>query len=143
MKKKSSLLALLLALTPPLHAGPRTSADYSILTDTADTGGRRATSTDYTNDGSAGLIAGISTVASPAEVAKSGYIGQLYAVTGLALNAVSLTVNEGATDQLAAWQALDDATFLAVPAASVAWSGASGPLTGINEIGRASCRERV
>ena len=138
MKKKSSLLALLLALTPPLHAGPRTSADYTILTDTADTGGRRATSTDYTNDGSAGLIAGISTVATPAETVKSGYIGQLYDVTGLALNAVTLNVNEGATDQLAAWQALDDATFLAVPATSVAWSVASGPLTGISASGLAT-----
>ncbi len=132
-------LLLLTSLLPaPAHAGPRTSANYSILTDTADAGGRRGTSANYTNDGSLGGVAGISNVASPAEVAKSGYLGQLYDVTGLTLNAASLTVNEGATDQLAAWQLLDDATILAVPAASVAWSVQSGPLTGISASGLAT-----
>jgi hypothetical protein len=120
------------------HAGSRTSANYTITTDTADTGGRRAASASYTNDGSAGGIAGLSTVASPAETAKHGYIGQLYEVTGLTLTAATLNVNEGATDQLGAWQALDDATFLAVPAASVAWSVASGPLSGISAGGLAT-----
>ena len=136
MKRYIRLAAI---LTPALSlAGPRTSASYNIITDTADAGGRRATSASYTNDGSAGLVAGVSTVASPAETAKNGYIGQLYEVTGLTLTAVTLNVNETASDQLAAWQAFDDATFLAVPAASVAWSVASGPLTGINASGLAT-----
>ncbi len=122
-------LALFIALAAVAHAGPRTSANYSILTDIANTGGARATSTNYTNTGSAGGIAGTSTVAAPAETAKAGFIAQLYETTGLALTAATPTVNETATDQLAAWLALDDATFLTVPAANVAWSVTSGPLT--------------
>ena len=59
-------------------------------------------------------------------------------MTGLTLNAASLNVNEGATVQLAAWQLLDDTSLLAVPAASVAWSVASGPLTGISASGLAT-----
>ena len=59
-------------------------------------------------------------------------------MTGLALTATSLNVNEGAALQLTAWQLLDDATFLAVPAASVAWSVQSGPLTGISTAGVAT-----
>ena len=125
-------------LAASAHAGPRTSANYSIVTDIADSGGRRATSVSYTNDGSAGGLAGIGTVASPAEIAKAGYIAQLFDVTGLTLTAALLAVNEGTTDQLAAWQALDDATFLPVPAAGVTWSVAGGPLTGISSGGLAT-----
>ena len=121
-----------------LHAGPRTSASYTVATDTADAGGQRATSAAYTSDGSLGGIAGLSTVAAPAETAKSGSIGQLYEVTGLTLTPATLNVNETATDLFAAWQLLDDASFLAVPAASVAWSVAGGPLTGINANGLAT-----
>ena len=124
--------------SPAIHAAPRASASYSILTESADAGGKRATSTAYTNDGSLGGIAGISTAAAPAETAKSGYLGQLSEVTGLTLTAATLSVNESATDQLAAWQLLDDSSVLAVPAASVAWSVASGPLTGISATGLAT-----
>ncbi len=135
--KTPILLAAMLA--PALSfAGPRTSTNYNVPTDTTDGGGKRATSASYTNDGSVGGIVGISTVAAPAETAKHGYVGQLYDVTGLTLTAVSLNVNETTTDQLGAWQLLDDATFLAVPAASVTWSVASGPLTGISASGLAT-----
>ena len=102
--------ALFLALLAgAAHAGPRTSASYTIATDTADAGGRRATSASYTNDGSAGGVVGISTVAAPAETARHGYIGQLYEVTGLVLSATPTTVNEGSTLPLSAAQLLDDA----------------------------------
>ena len=125
-------------LTAAAHAGPRTSANYNIATDTADAGGKRTTSASYTSDGSIGGLVGVSTAATPAETAKHGYVGQLFDVTGLTLTAVSLNVNETATDQLAAWQALNDATFLAVPAASVAWSVQSGPLTSVSTAGLAT-----
>ena len=69
------------------QAGPRTSANYTIASDTADAGGRRATSASYTNDGSAGLIAGVSTVASPSETAKHGYVAQLFEVGGFTVSA--------------------------------------------------------
>ena len=87
----------LFALSVPLHAGPRASTAYSVATDTTDGGGERATSAAYTNEGSAGGIMGVSTVAAPAETAKHGYIGQLYDVTGLTLTSASPTVNETAT----------------------------------------------
>ena len=132
------LTTLLLGLCHLAQAGPRTSSNYAVTTDVADAGGRRATSTSYSNDGSVGLVAGIATVASPAETGKSGYVAQLFEITGLTLTAASPNVNEGATDQLGAWQALDDATFLALPAASVAWSVVNGPLTGINSGGLAT-----
>jgi hypothetical protein len=119
-------------------AGQRTSANYSIAAETADAGGQRATSTNYTNVGSAIAVAGVSAVVAPVQTAKHGYIGQLFDVTGLSLNAATTNVNEGATLQLGAWQLLDDATFLAVPATSVAWSVQSGPLTGIDANGLAS-----
>src|SRR5258707_1189628 len=133
MQTHAALFLALLAAAA--HASPRTSASYTAPSDTADAGGKHTTSASYTNDASIGGIAGISTVAAPAETAKHGYIGQLFDVTGLTLTAATLNVNEGTTDALAAWQALDDATFLAVPATGVAWSVASGPLTGISAAG--------
>ena len=119
-------------------AGPRTSANYSILTDTLDAAGTRATSTRYTNAGSASSIAGISTIAAPAETAKTGYMGQLFDVTGLVVNSTALNVNEAGTLQLAAWQLLDDATFLAVDASAVSWGTVSGPITGVSANGLAT-----
>ena len=119
-------------------AGPRTSANYSILTDTLDAAGTRTTSTRYTNAGSASSIAGISTIAAPAETAKTGYMGQLFEVTGLVLNSAALDVNEAGTLQLAAWQLLDDATFLAVDASAVSWGTVSGPITGVSANGLAT-----
>ena len=109
--KASILFAGLAAALLPLSqapAGPRSSADYAIVTDAADLGGRRATSANYTNDGSAGLIAGVSTVASPSEIAKHGYIAQLYEVAGFTVSASPSTVNEGATRQVIGAHLLDD-----------------------------------
>ena len=51
------VFALLATASGMLHAGPRTSANYTILTDTIDAGGKRAVSASYTNDGSLGAVA--------------------------------------------------------------------------------------
>ena len=123
---KTSLLILLAACPAALIAGPRTSDNYTVRTDSADAGGLRAASAAYTNDGSAAAVAGIS--ASAPHLAKHGFISQLYEVTALELTAPALTLNETATLQLSAWLALDDATFLAIPAATTSWS-AIGPLS--------------
>lgn len=133
-----TLFALLLILGAAAHAGPRTSANYAITTDTTDTGGRRTTSASYTNDASAGAVAGLSTVAAPAETAKQGYIGQLTEVTALQLAATPTTINESATRQLSGAQLLDDLTTNAVPAGSITWSIVSGPLTSISTGGLAT-----
>ena len=93
------------------------------------------TSANYTSHGSLGGISGISAVDAPAEIAKAGYIGQLYEVTGLQLAATPTNVTEGATTQLSAAQLLDDDTTLAVASASVNWSVAGGPLASIDANG--------
>lgn len=130
--------ALLLAFAASAHAGPRTSTDYSIPTDSTDAGGQRATSSAYTNDGSLGGITGISTVASPAQTAKAGYLGQLYEVTELQVTASVTVLDEGATSQLGAEAYLDDDTTFVVPGSEVLWSVASGPLQSISNEGLAT-----
>ncbi len=134
--KVIALISLLSAIS--VHAGPRTSANYTILADIADGGGRRTTSAAYSNDGSLGGIAGLSTVTSPAETAKHGYIGQLYEIVGLVLDAAPTTLNESGTRQLSAVQLLDDATTLTLSSSSVTWSVAAGPLTSIDAAGVAT-----
>lgn len=134
----TAITALTLAFSSAAYAGPRTSTNYSVAADTADAGGRRTVSASYTNDASVGGVAGISTVASPAQTAKHGYAGQLYDVTGLVVNSATATVSETATVQLAAWQFLDDASLLAVPATSLAWSVTGGPVSGISAAGIAT-----
>jgi hypothetical protein len=131
------LVLLSCALAVTARADLRTSANYSITTEAIAAAGNHTTSANYSSDASAGSVAGISTAAPP-ETLKHGYIAQLYEITGLALSAQSNPVNEGATDQLGAAQTLDDATFLAVPSTSVAWSVLNGPLTGINASGLAT-----
>ena len=140
MKPTPRLLpALFLTLlTAAAHAGPRSSTNYSIPTDTTDAGGKRATSASYTHDGSVGGVVSISTVATPAGTAKHGYLGQLTEVTALQLAAAPTTVNETATRQLSAAQLLDDDSLNTLAATDVTWSVASGPLTGIDTAGLAT-----
>jgi hypothetical protein len=131
-----AIFGLLSAVTA--IAGQRTSVNYSITAETGDVGGRRAASANYTNDGSAATVAGISTVAAPLETAKHGYMGQLYEVTGLALNAATANVNEGETLQLGAWHSLDDATFLSVSSNLVTWTAPVAPIASISPSGLAT-----
>ena len=116
----------------------RASANYSVTAETADAGGQRAASANYTSDGSAANLVGIAGAAAPLQTAKQGYIGQLYEVTGLAINAATPSVNEGDSLQLGAWQSLDDATFLSVNPGSVTWSAPAPPIASINAGGLAS-----
>lgn len=136
MKNAITLLSLLFATA--LHAGPRASTNYSVATEAADAGGRRATSASYTNDGSAGGVVGISTVAAPAETAKYGYLGQLYEVTAVQLAATPTTLHETTTRQFAATATLDDATTTAMLGTDVSWSVVSGPITSISSSGLAT-----
>ena len=133
-----SAALMLLALNCNLYAGPRNSANYAIPAEAAVAGGARATSTAYTMDSTIGDVAGISNVAVPAEFAKNGYVGQLYDVTGLVVNAGTSSVNEAATLQLAAWQLLDDTSLIAMNGNSVTWGVVSGPITSITAAGLAT-----
>ena len=130
--------AVFVAFIAAAHAGPRSSLSYSINTETTDAGGRRATSALYTNDGTVGAVSGLSTVTAPAETVKGGFVGQLSEVTGLLVNASASSLNETATLQLAAWQRLDDTSFITVNTNSVAWGVGSGPITSISTSGLAT-----
>lgn len=114
------------------HAGPRSSASYSVITDIADGGGKRVSSVSFTNDGSLGGIAGVSITAAPVATAKQGYIAQLYEVTALQLTASPATVNELGTRQISGTQLLDDLTTIAVTPGSISWSILSGPLSSVS-----------
>ena len=132
------LLGLLLAPLFSLQADPRTSANYSIATDSVDSVGLRTASANYSHDASGGTLAGKSTAAAPATTAKAGFAGQLYEVAGFSLSAAAVAVQEKTPVQLFGWQLLDDATFLTVPAAAVSWSVATGPISSISASGLAT-----
>jgi hypothetical protein len=140
MQKAMKLhFTLLLLLTASIaSATSRTSANYTVVSDIVDAGGLRATSANYINAGSANPLAGISTNAAPAETAKHGYLAQLFDVSDVIVNATASTMDENATLQLAAWQLLDDATFLAIDPNAVTWSVASGPVTSVSAGGLAT-----
>ena len=140
MSKPSALLITVAAtcLVSAASAGSRSSTGYSAPADSMDAGGRRASSVSYTHDGSIGGIAGVGNAAAPAEVAKHGYVGQLYEVANLVLSANPTNVNEGATRQLSARAILDDATTLNITSTSVGWSPASGPILSISAGGLAT-----
>jgi len=137
MKTRYSAL-FLIACAAMAHGAPRTSANYTLAAETADCGGRKTASPNYTNDGSAGGIAGVAAVAPALETSKSGYVGQLFDITGLALQATPASVNETASCQLGACQVLDDGDMLELSASSVAWSVVSGPIASISAAGLAT-----
>lgn len=139
MKKFAAFLFLVL-LAGVAQAEQRNSTNYTVIADVADDGGVRATSAAYTNDGSAGAVTGLSAAATPQEVMRDGYAGQLYDIIVLVLNSASSgsSVNETATLQLAAFEQLDDASFLAVDPSAVTWSVVGGPVTGISTVGLAT-----
>jgi hypothetical protein len=122
----------------PVHSSTRTSASYAITADVNDMGGARTASASYTNDGSIGLVAGVSTAASPAESVKNGYIGQLYDVTELTVSAPGSTLNETGTLQLTAAQLLDDASYVTLDPTSVSWGVVNGPIASVSSSGLAT-----
>jgi len=110
-------------------AGPRSSASYSVPTDSTGSAGGRATSASYSNEGATAPVTGFSTTVSPDRVAKHGFAGQLTEVAGLDLTAAPPEVGEGATLQLTARIELDDATFHALSDNGVTWSAVGGPIS--------------
>ena len=122
------------AVAPPLRA-QSASLHYSAIASPTSFGGQ-SQSAHFSNDFDGEPIGGPSN--SPHFTAKAGWTFSLFEIVGLVLNSSTLTVNEGASTQLAAWQLLDDSTFLAVPSSSVAWSINSGPISTITPSGLAS-----
>ena len=120
------------------EAGQRESSNYSISAEITGASGGRSANGLYSNDGTLELVAGQSAAGVPQRTAKHGYVGQLYDVLGFILHADSNTVSENANLQLIGARLLDDATRLALPPASVAWSVESGPLVSISANGLAT-----
>lgn len=134
--KRNLILLFAFAFGSVAHAGSRSSVNYNIATDSADAGGTRMTSLNYTQDGCVGGIAGLAISSALAETVKQGYAGQLYDVTDLRLDSAgATTVNETGALQLGAWQFLDDSSLLAIEPNLVTWGVISGPVSGISPSG--------
>lgn len=131
---KTILLAILFCAS--LAHAQRSSANYSITSETVDSFGESSASANYSNRGSGGKIGGTGTSAN--YTARHGYIGQLYETTGLDIFATPATINEGGTRQLSANSTLDDGSVLPLSSSSVAWSILTGPIASINSSGLAT-----
>ena len=105
----------------------RTSTNYVIQTDTVDSGGNKATSTDYTMNDSINDIGGISAAVSPPATVNSGYVGQLYQVVGLVVLVGPIPSPDPGTRQLNATATLDDSTVLVLSGSQVGWSSPDEP----------------
>ena len=124
----------LIALFPGVlsAAGLRSSPDYVISAESADSAGGRAGSTHYTQDGSLGGLAGVSSATSSlVATAKAGYVAGLCEVVALQLAAGGSTVGEQSSRQITGVQLLDDATTVSLLPETIVWAVKDGPLTGI------------
>lgn len=130
------LLLTFLPAAAPLTAGVRASADYTIETETT-LPGSRTVAGPYLNDATLGALSG-PTGSGTLVLAKHGYIGQLYEVTGLQLGAPGTSVNEGASLQLQASLQLDDGTALQPAASDFLWSVLTGPVDSVSPTGLAT-----
>ena len=93
---------------------------------TAATGGI-AGGGSYQNVGTAGDTGGIS--GAGIYLAKGGFTGQIYHDVALSISSPGYIVTEGSVHQLGAWLVCDDASTLPLPASSVQWQAASGPVS--------------
>ena len=129
MVLRSSFFLTLLA---SLVARAGDSTHYTLEPGAIDCGGLHGTSAHYSADFSGSASgAGNSTT----YTARSGYAGQLSDVAAIALAAPSLFVNESSTLQLSASVIFDDATTSPLDSSGIAWSVASGSLSGIDSTG--------
>ena len=140
MKLQSIFLAVLgfAVLTSAVSAASRTSADYSISTESIDQGGTILASPDYTVNASINDSGDTASETTSGYLAKGGYIGQLFDVVGMIPTAPTSTINEGLTLQLSAAQVLDDATLLTFAPSLAAWNVVSGPISSIQLNGLAN-----
>lgn len=122
----------------PIRADVRTSADYGVAAETFDGGGRRTSAGPYSNDGTLGGIAGVSTVASPSLTAKHGFAGQLFEVVSLSLTTSNTNVNETAIRQVNASVLLDDGSTLTLANTAFTWSIVTGPISALSASGLAT-----
>jgi hypothetical protein len=121
-----------------LEAASRTSANYSVIVETADSGGGQSTSGSYSSTCSLGGIGGVVSVGAPRETLRVGYAGELFEVKSLTATATPAMVAEGSTTQLAGVATLDDGTTAGLGGADIQWKLVSGTLSSINSSGLAT-----
>ena len=122
-------LALSLALfaSATAFATPRSSASYTITSDTVDSsGGGSSSSTLYRVDATAGAPGTLATNTS--HTSSSGFVGGLLQPLSLALETDAPWLVEGGSRQFSAILTYDDGSTEAVPASLATWTVASGPL---------------
>lgn len=122
------------------HAAPRTSANYTIATETFDVAGAPTSSANNRiSSSTVGSITG-SNATSANYLEKNGYTAGLYEIVGLSVTAPpSNNLNETATRQLVAAPLADDNTTLAaLDPSTVTWSIVSGPIVSISSTGLAT-----
>lgn len=130
---------LMISLATGGLATTQAATNYTVSAAVTDAGGLHSTSTNYANDGSVGGFGGIGTAGSPQEVARIGYAGQLYEITGFTLTAAATNLNEGTSLTLNAVQLIDDGTVS--PAnGSARWTFA-GPIASLNASGVATAAD--
>ncbi|MES2709912.1 MAG: hypothetical protein V4726_25165 [Verrucomicrobiota bacterium] len=131
MKRRLFILVWLLQAVHPAWAGG--SLNYTLTLQATGSAGVRAASADCTVDFSDTPGAALQ---SADYRARSGFSGQLYDFTALRISAhPAPPIPETGPSQLGATLLLDDATTLPVPAAGIAWSILSGPVSGISADG--------
>ena len=142
MKRTSlAILSLGLGVATALGQSNSSSASYKLLhAPLTGGGGQVGNGSNITAQISVGddFAGAVSNITAGGVQEKPNYIGQLYDVTAVAVNATPNTVDETSTRQLSATATLDDLTLLALAAAEVQWSVFLGPLTGIDASGLAT-----
>lgn len=128
-------------LTATLGAAPRTSTSYKIAADVQDSAGGRSSSANYTNDASMGGFGGESEALPAAEVARHGFMGQLYEAQSLVVSAAPGSVVEKQQTQLSGVVTMTDDTTVNLAGSELQWSLESGPITGIDSTGKATAGE--
>lgn len=108
---------------------------YANTARTLDAGGGSQTARPYGNTGSVGGSVGLSTVTSPADVVRHGFIGQLYHPLVLALTANPAIVPEETSSSLGGTAVMDDDTLVVLDGAAIRWTGYDGPIQSVSTAG--------
>lgn len=136
MKSGFFIASIIAFAAAAAEAGQSSSANYSITADSINSGGQIANAGSYSNFATVGLLSGTANSVSYAE--RNGAAGAQPSAVGLRVSSASSVVDTGSSIQLSAATLMDDSTATFVPASSVGWSVASGPVAAIDSNGLAT-----
>jgi hypothetical protein len=125
-----SLILAAIAVSWTAHAAPRATAHYRLGGESLGAGGTASTTPHHSSLGQIGETGGLPThTPGSGAAANPGYLGSLYEVVSLDLEAHPALVNEDEKFELKATATLHDGTSMALSGMDVAWAVASGPVT--------------